>query len=629
MTRPKFSLYGMTQTIQTSFLVFMAFTVAAGLFIAFYPERGHLVYFMAVYAVVVILLFSSMGLLSLVFSRRLHREYLRLLHFCRHVGEKREGPFSLDLGIDEFSLVAASFGDSIRRRLETEEALRLSELDLEKAIDEAEAANHAKSEFLANMSHEIRTPMNAILGYSDLLDFLISDQRQKNYVQAIRTSGRSLLSLINDILDLSKIEAGKMDLKLESTRLGDILREMQVLFQQRVVEKGLYLKTEPSYDIPPALLLDPGRIRQILVNLIGNAVKFTESGGIDVVSEYRPPSGESSSGALVIAVADSGIGVPEQFREAIFAPFTQAESALTRRYQGSGLGLTISRKLAELMGGGIRLESGESRGSRFIVTIPCEPLVQNELEFGLPEEADMDFEPARVLVADDIETNRLLVEEMLRQKGLSVVTAKDGQEALELADSQRPDLIILDIRMPNVDGYEALRRIRRLDPPIKAPIVALTAQALKQDEEQIMAAGFDGYLRKPLTRSELNRELARHLKQKPAEAERSSLDSAAGAAPPSEPASPFEVAPWDIPEDELRALKDLWAACRERKRLNDYEAFGRAATERGRSLGISALGDIGQRVIDQAADFDVAGLSASLEEFGRKAGCDREPALNG
>jgi signal transduction histidine kinase/CheY-like chemotaxis protein len=633
----KFSLYGMTQTIQTSFLVFLTLTVAAGFFIAFFPNHDRLFLYLGFYAGIVILLFSSMGLISLVFSRRLHREYLRLLHFCRHVGERREGPFSLDLRIDEFSLMAASFGDSIHRRLETEEALRLSELDLEKAIEEAEAANHAKSEFLANMSHEIRTPMNAILGYSDLLDFLISDPRQKNYVQAIRTSGRSLLSLINDILDLSKIEAGKMDLKLESTHLSDILREMQVLFQPRVIEKNLFFKTDPSYDLPPALLLDPGRIRQILVNLIGNAVKFTDSGGIEVITEYRPPSGESSSGALVMTVADTGIGVAEHFREAIFAPFTQAESALSKRHQGSGLGLTISRKLAELMGGGIRLESAMGRGSRFIVTVPCEPLVQNELEFGQPEEAEFDFEPALVLVADDIETNRMLVEEMLRQKGLEVLTAKDGAEALLLAQTQKPALIIMDIRMPNMDGYEALRRIRRLDPPVRAPVVALTAQALKQDEEQIMAAGFDGYLRKPLTRNELHRELARHLAQKPACEAESPAEKNEEARIEAEPlrkaredsSSPPLKAWGAMPEGAMRSLKELWATCRDSKRLNDYEAFGRAAAERGREFRNLELGELGRRVLEEAADFDVTGLSASLEEFGVKAGCDREPAIDG
>ncbi len=636
MKRTRFSLDSLPLYLRSAFGIVCVLALGAALALVLFPSSHLMITILGILSALSILIFTFVSALSLVFSRRLKKDFSRLLDFCRHLGEDRHGPFSLDLEIDEFSLIAAAFGDSIHKRLDTEEALRQSELDLEKAIEEAEAANRAKSEFLANMSHEIRTPMNAILGYSDLLDFMITDARQKGYVQAIRTSGRSLLSLINDILDLSKIEAGKMDLKLEATHVQDLLQEMAVMFQPRVMEKGLYFKTQPSYELPYTLLLDAGRLRQIAVNLIGNAVKFTESGGVAVYCDYRPPSGESSSGALILTVADSGIGIAKEAQQLIFKPFTQGDSELTKRYQGSGLGLTICKKLAELMGGSISISSREGEGSRFTVTIPCEPLVDAGQSQG---EADIDFEflPATILVADDIETNRLLVVEILKQKGLDAVTAKDGLEAMEKAKEINPDLIIMDIRMPTMDGFESLKRIRALVPPITAPVIALTAQALTQDEEHIMAAGFDGYLRKPLARGDLYRELSRFLKTVGGPDQAGEQDQAGvngpktfttGAQGLRTGLSPLlgDEEAWRIPTDKKTALDEAWRLCNERNRLSDYESFGRSLLDLGVVLNIDSLSAFGQRVIDLTADFDVRGLVTAMEEYGRRAlDCRRAP----
>jgi two-component system, NarL family, sensor histidine kinase EvgS len=510
MRRKGMSLYSISLSIQVAFILFMCMTALTLVIVVLLGWRESLLYLLGAYALSGLLVFSVVGVVSLVISRRMNDEFRSLIEYCRHLGESRERLFETRFRIGEFDLIARSLAESILKRMEAEDALRKSEGELERAIVEAQAANRAKSEFLANMSHEIRTPMNAILGFSDLLDFLITDERQKGYVQAVRVSGRSLLALINDILDLSKIEAGKVDIREEAACVPDILSEMAVMFQQRIAEKGLSLDVSSTGEMPPRVLIDQGRVRQILVNLIGNAVKFTERGGIDVIAEFRPAR-EGPEGDLVLRVRDTGIGIKEDFLLRIFEPFTQGESDLSRRHQGTGLGLAISRKLAELMGGTINVKSRPGTGSEFVLSLPCEAAEAGETEIEEERAPAAALVSALVLIADDIETNRVLVEEMLKEKGFRVLTAKDGFEALKLASATRPDAAILDIRMPGMDGVETMRKMRAIEGCSSLPIVALTAQALKQEEDHLIEAGFDGYLRKPLNHVELFDELARLL----------------------------------------------------------------------------------------------------------------------
>jgi len=599
MRRKGLSLYSISLSIQVAFVIFIVMTAATLAVFIVIGWQERLIYLLGAYALSGLVVFSGVGAVSLAISRRMNEEFRALIDYCRHLGESRERLLDTRFGISEFDLIARSLGESILKRIEAEDALRRSERELEKAIIDVQAANRSKSEFLANMSHEIRTPMNAILGFSDLLDFLITDERQKGYVQAIRSSGRSLLSLINDILDLSKIEAGKLELKREPVHLPDILMEMSVMFRQRAAEKGLSLRAEVSGDMPNKLLLDPGRIRQILVNLIGNAVKFTERGGIEVRASFSPP-GASDQGELTVSVKDTGIGISREFQGRLFQPFTQGETDMARRYPGTGLGLAISRKLAELMGGSIGVTSQPGIGSEFTLSLPCESLAETFTPAPQAGDLEPEFDPALILVADDIETNRILVEEMLRQKGFRVVTAKDGYEAVELAASERPDLVIMDIRMPGMDGVEAQKRIRALEPARPLPIVALTAQALKQDEEQILAEGFDGYLRKPLFHRELYAELARHLPLR-------------GETPPSPPPPP--AAGLDsIPTERRRELLELCESCSKRRRLADYEAFAAGLAEAGKAARIPELEAAGARVAEAAADFDLPSLTARVQE---------------
>jgi len=507
------SLYSISLSVQVAFVIFMCLTAVALSVVLIIGWQERLIYLLGAYALSGLLVFSVSGGASLVISRRMDDEFRSLIEYCRRIGESRERLFEARFRIGEFDLIARSLAESILKRIQAEDALRKSESELERAIVEAQAASRAKSEFLANMSHEIRTPMNAILGFSDLLDYSITDEKQKGYVRAIRVSGKSLLALINDILDLSKIEAGKIEVRREPASARDILGEMSVMFRQRAEEKGLEIRFRIPDDFPAALLIDQGRVRQILVNLIGNAVKFTERGGIEARAEFlRARTG--LGGTLALRVKDTGIGMPEGFLSRIFEPFTQADSQLSRMHQGTGLGLAISRKLAELMGGAISVKSVEGQGSEFLVTLPCEVPAPSLVPAPEPPRGEVDFEPATVLVADDIETNRLLVAEMLQERGCRVLTAADGYEAVDMATAERPAVIVLDIRMPGMDGVETMGRIRGIEGLEKTPIIALTAQALKQEEDQLLAAGFDGYLRKPLSIEELFSELARHLPSK-------------------------------------------------------------------------------------------------------------------
>ncbi len=273
------SLYSISLSVQVAFVIFMCLTAVALSVVLIIGWQERLIYLLGAYALSGLLVFSVSGGASLVISRRMDDEFRSLIEYCRRIGESRERLFEARFRIGEFDLIARSLAESILKRIQAEDALRKSESELERAIVEAQAASRAKSEFLANMSHEIRTPMNAILGFSDLLDYSITDEKQKGYVRAIRVSGKSLLALINDILDLSKIEAGKIEVRREPASARDILGEMSVMFRQRAEEKGLEIRFRIPDDFPAALLIDQGRVRQILVNLIGNAVKCTARGG--------------------------------------------------------------------------------------------------------------------------------------------------------------------------------------------------------------------------------------------------------------------------------------------------------------------------------------------------------------
>ncbi len=387
------------------------------------------------------------------------------------------------------------------------------EEDLRSAKAAAESANRSKSIFLANMSHEIRTPMNAVLGFADLLLSGEKDGLRQKYLQAIASSGATLLTIINDLLDLSKIEAGKISLSLEATDLLSLIEELRYIYSSVAEKKGLYLRVESDEGVPDALLLDRVRMRQILVNLIGNAIKFTERGGILLRIRITHRDVDAMTVGLRIDVVDTGIGIAATDQERIFGAFEQAPDAWSGKYGGTGLGLSIAKRLVELMGGRLELESQVGEGSVFSVLLPqryeTTRAIEGKIEQGNKKQ-EPHFGPARLLLVDDVPENNLLIRGFLASYPFSFREASNGAAALDLLNSFRPNIIITDLKMPVMNGFELLERIKQDPEYASIPVILLTASITKQDEKQ-MSIRADSYLHKPLKRDLFLAELTRYL----------------------------------------------------------------------------------------------------------------------
>ncbi|RYD37293.1 MAG: response regulator [Verrucomicrobiaceae bacterium] len=366
------------------------------------------------------------------------------------------------------------------------------------------AADREKSRFMANMSHEIRTPMNAILGFSQLLRDEVQTSRAKHYVAAISSAGENLLGLINDVLDLSKIEAGKVELRAEVVDLREVISNLRTLLSQRVSEKGLTLRTEVAENCPRWLLMDPLRLRQMLLNLLSNAVKFTSCGTVTVSAACRPGTMPDTL-TLEMRVADTGRGIPPGELEAVFKPFRQGSRQDENSEQGTGLGLSITRRLAQMMGGSISVESTVGKGSVFTLDLPDIPIPSTgDLPSAEPvASGDLNsLPPMKVLIVDDNAYNREVLGGFFHNTHHTVIYGTNGLEAVELSVRERPDLILMDIRMPRLDGREATAAIRRNHDLEHTPVIAVTASSLSAHPEDF-GGTFNGYLRKPFLRQQL------------------------------------------------------------------------------------------------------------------------------
>jgi PAS domain S-box-containing protein len=391
------------------------------------------------------------------------------------------------------------------------EQLEAKNIELDLALSRAEAASRAKSEFLANMSHEIRTPMNSIMGFSEVLLNTSTHPKQKRYLKTILDSGSTLLSLINDMLDLSKIEAGFMEISPGPTDIAVLIGEMKQIFIQKVAEKNIEFHINVSADFPGTIIIDEIRLRQILLNLIGNAVKFTDMGFIKV--EANLIRYHDSLVDFEIAVSDTGIGIPLDEQQRIFESFTQLSGQDTRQYGGTGLGLTISKRLCELMGGQIRIESEPKKGSRFSLTFHKVKFTSHKVQdqaYYHWDEQSMNFKGASVLIVDDIESNRSLIQSYLEKCNLKTHEAQNGQEGIEMSRILVPDIILMDIRMPGLNGYKSTEAIKRDPKTAHIPIVAITASTLDCEKSRILKL-FDGYLRKPIQKKSLMLELMKYI----------------------------------------------------------------------------------------------------------------------
>lgn len=380
------------------------------------------------------------------------------------------------------------------------------------AREAADQANKAKSMFLANMSHEIRTPMNAIIGFSDLLYSSLKDEKQRSQIDAIRSSGKNLLRIINDILDLSKIEAGKMVIQNEPINIHSIIKEVETIFTHITKEKGIRFVIDEVEEIPSALMLDETRIRQILFNLIGNAFKFTESG--EVTLSVMEKIKEKDKIDLIISVKDTGIGIPIDQQNLIFEAFNQQEGQRTVQYGGTGLGLTITKRLVEMMGGDIKLSSEPGKGSVFTIILPDIIVKEDEkevAEINLSGPSTLFFDKGSVLIADDNPENRKYLVDLLSHFPLELYEAENGIEAIEKAVKYLPQVILMDFKMPLMSGGEAIEILKKQETTKAIPIIALSASSREVIEEQSGAA-FDDFILKPISASELLEHLKKYLK---------------------------------------------------------------------------------------------------------------------
>ncbi len=486
------------------------------------------------------------------------------------------------------------------------------ENDLLKAKVIADRANKAKSIFLANMSHEIRTPMNSIIGFSQILDKLVKDKIQKRYLDSIKSSGKTLLNIINDVLDISKIEAGKIEIQKDAVSLKVLIEEMDSMFSLKIMEKGLSFKKTIDVSIPDYLELDEFRMRQVLLNLLSNAIKFTDNGRITI--EVKAINHSEKLVDLLINVEDTGIGITEKGQKKIFDSFQQAEEHDSKKYGGTGLGLSISKKIMELLGGTISVKSTIDKGSTFTINLPNIEIIKNtnltvtQKHKYKPE--DLIFNKASILVVDDVKDNRDIVIGYLTDYDLEISEAIDGEQAVDLAIKTLPDLILMDLRMPKMDGHKATQLLKNNEKTKHIPIIALTALAYISTTDEIALKGFDGYIRKPMHIIELVNEISRFIPFKEKESTKPTLNKRS----------------LDIPETLLDKLPEIiesleviksenWNDLKTRQALRGVKIFNTKLIEMNKMFDLPFISEYISNITDALTSFDIENIKVLVLEF--------------
>jgi signal transduction histidine kinase/response regulator of citrate/malate metabolism len=509
-------------------------------------------------------------------------------------------------------------------------SIRQAEADIISARNEAENANKAKSEFLANMSHEIRTPMNAVLGYTELLGNTLVDQVQKDYINSIKSSGRSLLTLINDILDLSKIEAGKLELEYDFIDTYSFFSEFEKIFSLKVSEKNLKFILDILSGTPHGIYIDEARVRQIVFNLIGNAIKFTSTGHIILKVYTENPklvnySKEKSEELidLIIEVIDTGIGISKELREAIFEPFVQERNY--KHYGGTGLGLAITRRLTMLMNGTINLKSEIGKGTTFTIRIPeityKRDFSGTNIDIQI-DPAEIIFEEAVILIADDVEHNRSYLKDALKNTKLKIFEAEDGFAAYQLAREIVPDLIIADLRMPKLDGFQLLDKIIADKKLKNVPVIAYSASVLKAQKERIHNSDFAGLLIKPVKVTELYLALMNILPYKSTMETESDM--------PHSEVDLFEEIT-DMPgliQSLETTFYNTWKTFAETQPIKEIREFGKNLSQLGLDHNSNIITSYGKDMINAADSFNIGAILKLIGKYRGIIGSLKESTKN-
>jgi len=544
----------------------------------------------------------------------------KALRFVRNITERKEAQkkiqelnANLERKVKQRTMELAGANRELMEEIEERKKL---EKELIAAKEEADAANRSKSIFLANMSHEIRTPMNAVLGYADILGSVITDKTQNDYIQSIKSSGKGLLTIINDVLDLSKIEAGKMELDFGYISTHSFFSDFEQIFALKLKQQGIEFILEITSGTPSGLYVDEVRLRQVILNLLGNAVKFTEDGHVRVsvrTDNPRLAKKEVTSTEeiidLHIEVQDTGIGISEEDKSKIFDEFMQSGRKTS---QGTGLGLAISRRLIQMMGGTITMESELGIGSTFNIFIPGIAFVrdldtlQENTQFN-PDEVV--FSKSTLIVVDDVEVNRNYLKDALKNTEINVLEAQGGLEGLKLIEETMPDLIICDIRMPEMNGFEFIEHLKRIKKLRHIPVLAYSASVMKEQKQKIQDSEFAGLLIKPVLISELYKELCRFM---PFETVKI--------------ASPAGISYGNISMENIIDRNDLmnsleneaqaqWEKLQERQPINDVRKFGNLLITLGEKHEAQLCNKFGQDLIDAANNFNIDKILELIKKY--------------
>ncbi|MCF6239865.1 MAG: ATP-binding protein [Bacteroidales bacterium] len=557
---------------------------------------------------------ESMGVLLLGSENKNHftEEKLAILSFvCNAAGVTYA---RLAYNINESCITSCKFEEEVNKDLVRQKKMLLKKIDeLTIAKEKAEAASRAKSEFLANVSHEIRTPMNAILGFSEILLNKIETPQYKSYLKTILSSGKTLLALINDILDLSKIEAGKLELNFEAVHLPLIVQEIKQLFKEKAKRKNLSIYTEIDENFPQTIILDELRIYQILFNLVGNAIKFTEQGYIKIKVGYKKYL-NSDKATVLISVEDTGIGIKKSEHEKIFDAFSQQSGQSIKKYGGTGLGLSIAKRLVEKMNGQIKVNSKPNKGTEFIIELLDVAIVKHERNM-LKEHkptgvcSNIKFHPAKIMIVDDVKFNVLMLTKLIDDPNISFLVSSNGNSALQILKYEKPDFIFMDLQMPGIDGYELTKKIKE-NPNLKnIPVIAFTASAMQYQENEIYQL-FDGLLRKPAGKTEIYKELMKFLPY-----------DKLGDKTNADISEKYEFSDSDkaqinqfIKENKYQLLNH-WEKVKDEFIIYDIKYFVKKLREQSKNLNIGILNKYIDKLSESTKSFDIDTIESCLAEF--------------